>query len=140
MTFLLDTNVVSEITKPVPDEKCLAWVEANTLDCAISTVSLAELRFGIERLTAGKRKSELDREFSFLCEDFTGRFFEFDGPAAAEWGRYAAELEADAGADWWKHFDFRDTQIGAIAREYGLTVVTRNAKHFKFVASVNPFD
>lgn len=60
-------------------------------------------------------------------------------PAAAEWGRYAAELESASGPDWWKHYDFRDTQIAAIAREYGLTVATRNAKHFPFVSTENPF-
>jgi predicted nucleic acid-binding protein len=139
MTFLLDTNVVSELTKPAPDAKCVAWVSARADDCAISTVTLAELRFGVERLPAGKRKAALERDFAFLLEDYSGRFFEFDGPAAVEWGRYAAELEAAAGTDWWKHYDFRDTQIAAIAREYGLKVVTRNAKHFPFVAAENPF-
>ena len=139
MTFLLDTNVVSELTKSVPDAKCLAWLAARPADCAISTVTLAELRYGIERLPNGKRKAGLERDFAFLCEDYAGRFFEFDGPAATEWGRYAAELEAEAGPDWWKYYDFRDTQIAAIAREYGLKVVTRNAKHFRFVNTENPF-
>lgn len=139
MNYLLDTNVVSELTKPAPDPKCLAWLQARAAACAISTVTLAELRYGLDRLTDGKRKAALERDFAFLMEDYTGRFFEFDGPAAAEWGRYAAELEAAAGVDWWKHYDFRDTQIAAIAREYGLKVVTRNAKHFPFVATENPF-
>lgn len=139
MTFLLDTNVVSELTKPAPDAKCVAWLNTHADECVISTVTRAELRYGIERLTDGKRKAVFERDFSFLCEDFTGRFFEFDGPAAAELGRYAAELESASGPDWWKHYDFRDTQIAAIAREYGLTVATRNAKHFPFVSTENPF-
>jgi toxin FitB len=139
VTFLLDTNVVSELTKPAPDPQCLAWLHARADACAISTVTLAELRYGVERLPAGKRKTALERDFAFLLEDYSGRFFEFDGPAAVEWGRYAAELEVAAGADWWKHYDFRDTQIAAIAREYGLKVVTRNAKHFPFVDVENPF-
>ena len=46
MTFLLDTNVVSELTKPAPDAKCLAWLNARADECAISTVTLAELRYG----------------------------------------------------------------------------------------------
>lgn len=137
--FLLDTNVVSELTKPAPDARCLAWLAAHAAECAISTVTLAELRYGVDRMEDGKRKAALEREFSFFLEDYAGRFFEFDGPAAVEWGRYAAELEADAGADWWKQFDFRDTQIAAIAREYGLKVATRNAKHFRFVDTANPF-
>jgi predicted nucleic acid-binding protein len=139
ITFLLDTNTVSELTKSAPDARCLAWLTANAAQCAISTITLAELRYGVERLTDGKRKAALDRDFAFLLEDYQGRFFEFDGPSATEWGRYAAELEADAGEAWWKHHDFRDTQIAAIAREYGLTVVTRNTRHFKFVPTADPF-
>jgi predicted nucleic acid-binding protein len=44
------------------------------------------------------------------------------------------------GSDWWKQFDFRDTQIAAIGREYGLTVATRNVKHFPFCQTENPFE
>lgn len=140
MTWLLDTNIVSELTKPAPHPACVAWLEARAADCAISTITLAELRWGIERMTEGKRKSERERDYGFLLEDYTGRFYEFDGPAATEWGRYAAKLEAAHGSDWWKHFDLRDTQIAAIAREYGLTVATRNGKHFPFCQTENPFD
>lgn len=139
MTWLLDTNIVSELTKPRPDPACAAWLEEHASDCAISTITLAELRFGIERMPEGKRKAERDRDFRFLAEEYGGRFFEFDGPSAFEWGRYAAELEADYGSDWWKQFDLRDTQIAAIAREYGLTIATRNTHHFPFCHTVNPF-
>jgi predicted nucleic acid-binding protein len=58
---------------------------------------------------------------------------------ASEWGRYAAQLEAEFGSDWWKHYDLRDTQVAAIAREYGLTVATRNEKDFPFCETENPF-
>jgi toxin FitB len=137
--WLLDTNIVSELVKEKPDKGCLEWLSATRGRCFISTITAAELSFGIERLAEGRRKSALAREFAFLQEDYAGRFFEFDGPAAVEWGRYAAELEADFGADWWKTFDLRDTQIAAIAREYGLAVVTRNERHFPFCDVVNPF-
>jgi predicted nucleic acid-binding protein len=139
MTWLLDTNIISELTKPMPDAKCEAWLEEHAADCAISTISLSELRFGIERMPQGKKKAERDREFRFLIEDYGGRFFEFDGPSAFEWGRYAAKLETRHGADWWKHFDLRDTQIAAIAREYDLTIATRNVRHFPFCKIENPF-
>ncbi|HMP84610.1 MAG TPA: PIN domain-containing protein [Verrucomicrobiota bacterium] len=139
MTFILDTNVVSEINKESPDPVCMGWLSAHANDCAISTITVSELRYGIERMTDGKKKTELQRDYNFLLEDYEGRFFEFDGPSAAEWGRYAAELEGAYGSDWWKHYDLRDTQIAAIAREYGLTVATRNSKDFPFVDVVNPF-
>jgi predicted nucleic acid-binding protein len=139
MNWLLDTNIVSEFTKPKPDPACEAWLEAHSEKCALCTISLSELRFGIERMPEGKKKSERDREFKHLAEDYSGRFFEFDAPSAFEWGRYAAELEAEYGSDWWKQFDLRDTQIAAIAREYGLTIATRNTRDFPFCKTENPF-
>jgi hypothetical protein len=139
MSWLLDTNTVSEISKPGPDPNCIIWLEAHEEDCVISTITLAEMRWGIERLADGKRKRELEREFEFLIQDFQGKLYEFDGPAAFEWGRYAAELEASYGVGWWQQFDFRDTQIAAIAREYGLTIATRNGRHFPRCPTVNPW-
>ena len=139
MNFLLDTNVVSEVSKPKPDPKCVGWLRAHRGECILSVITVAELCYGVERLPEGKRKALAMKEFRFLLENYAGQFLDFDGPAASEWGRYAAELEAARGSDWWKHFDLRDTQIAATAREYGLTVVTRNISHFPFCRSENPF-
>ena len=139
MTWLIDTNVISETSKPEPDPNCVAWLNAHRGQCKLSTITLAELRYGIERMPEGKRKATAETVFSFLCEDYAGRFLDFDGASAAEWGRYAAELEADRGEYWWKHFDVRDTQIAAIAREYGLTIATRNVRHFPFCQTEDPF-
>jgi predicted nucleic acid-binding protein len=139
MTFLLDTNIVSEASKPKPDGHVVNWLLAHRGQCALSAITLAEIRHGIERLPEGRRKSALETQFNFLTEDYAERFYEFDGASAYEWSRYAAELEAEHGADWWKQFDLRDTQIAAIAREYGLTVATRNTAHFPFCEVVNPF-
>jgi predicted nucleic acid-binding protein len=139
MTWLLDTNVVSEPSRPQPDPNCLSWLQPHEEDCVISAITLAELRYGIERLSEGKRKAGRERAFQFFVQDYRGRFFDFDAASAAEWGRYAAELEAACGSDWLKQFDLRDTQIAAIAREYGLTVATRNTKDFPFCPTVNPF-
>jgi len=140
MSYLLDTNIVSETSKPHPDPKCLAWLQTHRGQCSLSTITIAEIRYGIERMPDGKRKTAAQKQWNFLAEDYSGHFLEFDGPAAIEWGRYVAELEAQFGAGWWKQFDLRDTQIAAIAREYGLTVATRNVKHFPNCATQNPFD
>ncbi len=139
MTYLLDTNVVAEVSKPTPDAQCIAWLKAHRGQCGLSAITLAEIRYGIERLPDGKRKTVAETEFQFLVEDYAGLFLDFDGAAATEWGRYAAELEAGHGPGWWRQFDLRDTQIAAIAREYGLTVATRNVKHFPYCATENPF-
>ena len=139
MSWLLDTNVISELTKPRPDPNCDAWLEGHAAHCFISTVTLAEMRWGIERLPEGKKKAAREKDLRFMLEDYQNRFFDFDGPAAFDWGRYAAELEALHGSEWWRQFDFRDTQIAAIARAYGLTVATRNGRHFPLLQTENPF-
>ncbi len=137
--FLLDTNILSELGKQQPDAKVIAWLDEHGEECFLSTISVSEMRYGIERLPDGKKRLERERKYKFLLEDFEGKFFDFDGPSASEWGRYAAELEEQFGRDWWKHFDLRDTQIAAIAREYGLAVATRNETHFPNCATENPF-
>ncbi|MEQ2008515.1 MAG: PIN domain-containing protein [Limisphaerales bacterium] len=139
MTYLLDTNTASEPTRPAPDARCLAWLAANQADCALSSVTLGEMSYGVERLPEGKRRNALARAFAFLCQDYAERFYNFDGPSAVELGRYTAGLEQQFGAEWWKTFDYRDTQIAAIAREYGLTIATRNEKHFPGCHTVNPW-
>ena len=139
MIYLLDTNIVSEAAKETPDPSCLTWLKAARTNCGLSTITLAELRYGIERRAEGKEKARLAQAFQFLVEDYRAQIFDFDWAAASEWGRYAAELLAAHGADWWKTFDQRDTMIAAIARENGLTVATRNIRHFPFCKTVDPF-
>jgi predicted nucleic acid-binding protein len=92
--YLLDTNIISEMAKPAPNAACVEWLDANEGLCGVSTVSISELRYGVEHLADGKNKTLQARNFDFLLEDYQGRFFDFDGNAAMEWGRYAAELEA----------------------------------------------
>ncbi|PWU20669.1 MAG: VapC toxin family PIN domain ribonuclease [Verrucomicrobia bacterium] len=140
MSWLLDTNTVSELRKPAPDVNCVAWLRAHGEESFIAAITVAEIRWGVERLPESKRRSDLEKWFGFMMEDYSDRFFNFDGPSAYEWGRYAAELEGHYGSDWWKQFDFRDTQIAAIAREYGLIIATHNSKHFPFCQTVDPFD
>ena len=140
MNWLLDTNVVSELTRENPSAAVLAWLNERRGQCYLSTITLAELRYGVERLANSRRKKELDREFQFLMEDYQGRFFDLDGNVATEWGRYAAELENHYGKGWHQQFDYRDTILAATAREYGLGLATRNTKHFPFCPTVgNPF-
>ncbi len=140
MNWLLDTNVVSEIMRETPAPAVLSWLGERRGECYLSTITLAELRYGVDRLPQGRHKKELDREFHFLQEDYQGRFFDLDGNVATEWGRYAAELEKQYGKGWYQQFDYRDTMLAATAREYGLGLATRNTRHFPFCPVVeNPF-
>lgn len=139
MRFVLDTNVVSEAAKPNPSAACVGWLKAHAADCCVATITLAELRYGVERLPDGKRRRELERKIDFLSQDFRDWILDFDEAAAAEFGRYVAEFEKKYGIAAVEAADVRDLQIASIARAHGWTVVTRNTRDFALVPFVNPF-
>jgi predicted nucleic acid-binding protein len=139
MNYVLDTNIVSESFKVSVDPACDAWLEKHIEDCFITTVTLAELRYGVERLPEGKRKRELDRKLDFLWEDFGERILDFDSTAAVEFGRYVAEYESAQGLQAVEAADVRDFQIAAIAGANAMTIATRNVRHFVGIRCVNPF-
>ena len=139
MKYLLDSNIVSEPVKAKPDPAVVAWLDSNELECAVSTITLAELRYGIERLPEGQRRRQLDRDFAFLRQDLGSRVVAFDEVEAAEWGRYAARLERELGRDAQRKVGIKDSQIAATALAHRLIVVTRNTDHFPQVDTLNPF-
>ena len=128
MSFLLDTNVVSESTKPQPNTGVIEWLEqVNEDDVLPECHNVAELRHGIERLPAGARRRRLDNWLrSELPARFEGRIALVDGAVADEWGRLVARHEA-AG----RPIHAMDALIAATAQVHGLTLVTRNVSDFK---------
>lgn len=139
MNYVLDTNVVSEALKDVPDRICAGWLEEHIDECFLTAVTLAELNYGADRLPEGKRKQDFRRKINFLWEDFSDQILDFDAVAAGEFGRYVAEFEATRGLQAVENADVRDFQIAAIARAHGCTVASRNLKHFANVTCINPF-
>lgn len=128
MSFLLDTNVVSEWTKPRPNAGVVEWLaEANEDEVFLSVVTFAELRHGIERLAAGARRHRLDEWLrGELPLRFDGRIVGVDGAIADEWGRLVAHREARGRA-----IHAMDALIAATAQVHSLTLVTRNAADFQ---------
>jgi hypothetical protein len=130
MSFLLDTNVVSEWLKPQPNAGLVGWL-ANTDEnqTFLSVVTITELRYGIERLAAGNRRRRLDE---WLREElllrFEGRVIPVDIEVAEACGRLVARSEALG-----RPMEPRDAFIAATAEVYGLTLVTRNASDFQSV-------
>ena len=139
MRFVLDSNIVSEVTKAKPDVRCLNWLNAHRSDCCLTTITLGEILYGIERLPEGKRKRTLARAYDFLRQDFKEWILDFDENAANEFGRYVAEYEAACGSQAVENGDVRDFQIAAITRSQGWIVATRNTTDFPFVDTINPF-
>ena len=135
--ILVDTNVLSELTKPEPEDRVVAWLEVNELALAAPTIALAELRYGIARLPRGRRRSSLLQFWQTTRDRFRGRIFSFDERAAEMYGEVAVVAER-AG----RRLNVQDGQIAAIALVHGMTVATRNVGHFEAtgVEIVNPWE
>ena len=128
MTFLLDTNVVSEWVKPRPDPGVVSWLADVDEDRVfISVITLAELRHGIERMGDGAVAVDSMNDFvTELPERFEGRVLLIDDAVADAWGRLVADRET-AG----RRIGPMDAFIAATAQVHELSVVTRNTADFK---------
>lgn len=135
--ILLDTNVLSELTRPRPSPRVVAWLDANEPLLGVPTIVVAELRYGIARMPAGRRKSSLLQFWRMTCDRFRGRIFSFDERAAEVYGDVAARAER-GGA----RLNVADGQIAAIALVQGMRVATRDVGDFEAsgVPLVNPWD
>jgi predicted nucleic acid-binding protein len=128
MTFLLDTNVVSEWVKPRPNAGLTEWLSHVNEDAVfLSVVTFAELRFGVERLAPGSRRTRLDEWLRIeLPVRFEQRILLVDGAVADEWGRMVAR-----GAQRGRPIGAMDALVASTAQVHGLTLVTRNATDFE---------
>jgi toxin FitB len=138
VSYLLDTNVVSEWTKPRPNPGVIEWLsQVAEDDVFLSVVTFAELRHGIERLPAGRRRRQLDKWLrGELALRFEGRIVLIDGAIADAWGRLVARQEAGG-----RPIAAMDGLIAATAQVHALTLVTRNAADFQVSvkAVLNPW-
>lgn len=134
MKWLLDTNTLSELTKPTPAKALIGWLEANEADSAISAITIGELVAGLERLPEGKKRRTLERALRFLREDYAGKIFDFTEGVAVEWGRLVAEAQKEG-----RKLSVLDSQIEATAIHFGLIVATRNGGDF-FHPVLNPWE
>ena len=126
--IVLDTNVVSEIFRPQPEPRVVAWLESLTDDVAITTVTLAQLLAGVRRLPDGRRKEELETVIEAAIEPYRGTrsLLAFDHDAA---DAYADVLIARDRAGL--SISMAAAQIAAICRASGATCATRNVKDFR---------
>jgi predicted nucleic acid-binding protein len=132
--WLLDTNTISELTKPNPFEGLLEWLEANEEISGISAISVGEMVAGLERMTESKRRRSLEHSLKYLREDYAGKILDFTEGVAVEWARLVAEARRRG-----RNLSVLDSQIEATAIHFGLTVVTRNVSDF-FRPVFNPWD
>lgn len=135
MSYLLDTNVLSETRKRVPALGVAEWIAATPADqLCVSVLTLGEIEHGVARIRArgdGKQASALDRWLRELEAAFDGRIMSVTLEVAREWGsqRFVQPVPVI------------DALLSATARVHGLTMVTRNARDFERtgVQVLNPF-
>ncbi len=134
MKYLVDTNVLSEATKPAPQVQVVEWLLTHRPESVVSSVVMAELELGILSLAMGQRRARLEQWFQELRTAIP--VLSFDTNAASEWARTMAGLKAKG-----LSMAVKDSLIAATAREHRLTVVTRYTADFRHagVLLLNPF-
>jgi predicted nucleic acid-binding protein len=133
VNWLLDTNALSELTRPEPISELLDWLEIHEPQTAISVISIGEMISGLEQMPEGKRRRSLERNLKFLREDYAGKILDFTEGVAVEWGKLLAAAKKRG-----RKLSIIDSQIEATAIHFGLMVVTRNEKDF-FHPIFNPW-
>jgi predicted nucleic acid-binding protein len=137
MRYLLDTNILSNIAKPVPSASLITWMAAQVdQDLFIASLTVAEIRRGVLEKPAGKRRDQLEAWFSGPEGPqtlFAGRVLPFDEKAGLIWARLMADGKARG-----RPRSGLDTIIAAVAEANGCVVVTDNEKDFTGIKVLNP--
>jgi len=135
--YLLDTNIISNVTKPAPSEPLIAWMsEQADENLLIASLTVAEIWFGVLEKPAGKKRRQL--ESWFVGPEgpralFAGRILPFDEKASLIWARLMAE-----GTKAGRPRSALDMILAAIAEANNCIVVTDNEKDFKGLKFINP--
>lgn len=136
MNYILDTNVISELVARKPNIKVIAWLEKVDPDnIYLSVITLGEIKKGIEKLSASKRKNTLDSWFKEeLLTRFHNRILLLDLPILLTWGELTARLEKSG-----TPLPAIDSLLAAAALQTEFTLVTRNTGDFQ-LAGISLYD
>jgi predicted nucleic acid-binding protein len=135
--IILDTNVLSALMRQTPDPKVLAWLDSQPRTSIWTTaITVLEVRFGLQIMPSGKRRSLLMQAFEGVLERIGGRALAFDVAAAQEAGDLMASRHKQG-----RSGDLRDTMIAGIVIAQHATLATRNTAHFEDipVPLINPW-
>ncbi len=137
MRYLLDTNIISNITKPKPSESLIIWMaEQADENLFIASLTVAEIRRGVLEKPAGKKRDQLESWFSGPEGPqalFAGRVLPFDEKAGLAWARLMAEGRVKG-----RPRNALDMIIAAIAEANDCIMVTDNEKDFAGLSILNP--
>jgi hypothetical protein len=135
--IVLDTNVLSALMRQTPDEVVVTWLDRQPRSSIWTTsITVLEVRFGVQIMTAGKRRSEVVEAFERVLDKLGQRVLSFDVSAAEQ----ASDLMASRHKQG-RPRDLRDTMIAAIALAQHATLATRNTVHFDDISVplINPW-
>jgi predicted nucleic acid-binding protein len=136
--IILDTSVVSETMKPKPEAKVLAWLDGQAAETLyLTSVTLAELLFGVAALPSGKRMNRLKSAIDGLIDLYSERVLPFDMNAARHYASLAVTARRSG-----RGFPAPDGYIAAIAAAHGYLVASRDAAAFKSagIKVINPWN
>jgi len=137
--IVLDTNVLSEVITPEPSARVLTWILRQPPSSPYTTsITQAELLYGVELLPKGRRRSELLAAIvKMLAEDFVDRILPFESDAAGDYSRIAASRRSMG-----RPISEADARIAAIAHSRGAALATRNTRDFEHcgIKVVNPWN
>jgi toxin FitB len=135
MSYLLDTNVISELVRPKPAKTVLVWFENIPSEALhISVLTLGEIRKGVEQMPDSARREKLRLWLEHELLDWFGtRILPVDIPVADRWGRLVAQMGRPVASI--------DSLLAATALHYELRLVTRNQKDFDYpgLEVINPW-
>jgi len=137
MKYILDTNVLSELTKPIPNKNVLEWFEnCPEEEMYISSITLGEIEGGIVSIAPGKKQNQLMIWFGSLQNSFKSRIFPVDDITAIRWGELRGKLKQKGIT-----ISVIDGLIAATAIANNAVLVTRNMKDFDFpgIELINPW-
>jgi hypothetical protein len=136
--IVLDTNIISELTRQAPTVGVISWLDSLTAaEVATTAITAAELLYGVARMPAGHRKTELATAVNgLLRDDFEGRVLPFDEPAAQRYADIVTRREQLG-----RPIGTADAQIAAICRTIEATLATRNTNDFEEagIELINPW-
>ena len=135
MKFLVDANVLSEVTKPTPNPAVVSWLREHEPALVVDPIIVGEVRFGILLLPAGQRRKRLEQWFDEGVKRIA--CLPFDEEAGLRWAALLAKLRTRG-----ETMPVKDSLIATTALVHGLTVATRNQSDFRKagVRIVNPFE
>jgi predicted nucleic acid-binding protein len=136
--IILDTNVISELMKVSPDNKVIKWIDNQEItELFITTITIAEIEYGLNILPAGNRKSTLEDAFNkSIKQAFKYRVYPFDENSAKFYGEIMGKRKTLG-----KPMSVLDGQIASVVRAQGAILATRNICDFSHcdIELINPF-